>query len=159
VGAQQLGHRQAGAPGLEVPQRDVEGGDRLRRQAAAADAGAGPDELVPQSRDVVRVFAEQVRCDLLGMHELPRPAGALAVREADAAVAFPGLHFGEQEGDLGQRLLPAGQHLGVADRRGQRQEHQRQPDPLDAVGAGLAGRKAGRRRVGGDAHGVAFTPA
>src|SRR5207247_10701896 len=86
--AQQLGQRQAGALGLQVPQRDVEGGDRLRREAAAADRRAGPAELVPQARDVVRVFADQVRRDLLRVHELPRAAGALRVREADAAVTL-----------------------------------------------------------------------
>ena len=32
VGAEQLGQRQPGALGLEVPQRDVDRGDRLRRQ-------------------------------------------------------------------------------------------------------------------------------
>jgi transcriptional regulator with XRE-family HTH domain len=36
-----------------------------------------------------------------------------------------GADFGEQDGDLGQRLLPPSQHLGVADRRRQRQEGQR----------------------------------
>jgi hypothetical protein len=49
VRAQQLGQRQ---PGLEVPQRDVEGGDRLHRQAAAADRGARPHQLVPVLADV-----------------------------------------------------------------------------------------------------------
>jgi hypothetical protein len=73
VGAEQLGERQAGAPGLQVVEGDVEGTDRLRRQAAAADRGAGPAELVPQLGDVARVLAEQRRRDLLRMRELAGP--------------------------------------------------------------------------------------
>jgi len=69
------------------------------------------------------------------MGKLPRPAGALGVAEAQAGVAIGRLHLGEQHRDLGHRLLPAGQHLGVADRRGQRQGARRDAQPGDAVGS------------------------
>jgi hypothetical protein len=77
-------------------------------------------------------------------------AGALAVAEADTGVTLLRLHLGEQEGDLGQRLLPAREHLGVADRRLQRQDDERQLNPFDAIGARLAGSEAGGQRVGGN---------
>ena len=139
VRAQQLGQRQLGAARLAVPQRDVERGDGLGGQAAAADRGAGPDQLVPDPGDVVRVFAEQGRRDLAGVGIQARTAGTFAVAEAAARLAFAGLDLGEQQRDLGQRLLPAGQHLGVGDRRGQRQQHQRQADPGNAILAGHGG--------------------
>ena len=50
--------------------------------------------------------------------------------------------LGEQERDLGHRLLPPGEHLGVADRSGQRQ-HDRgelhRGDPVDRRGTGANG--------------------
>ena len=48
--------------------------------------------------------------DMLG-----RAAGAIGVGEPDSAVAVGGLDLGEQEVHLGHRLLPSGEHLGVAD--------------------------------------------
>ena len=90
VRAEQLGQRQAGALGLEVPQRDVERGDGLGGHAAAADRGAGPDQLGPELADVVGVLADQHVGDLLGVRELGRAAGALGVAEADALVAVLG---------------------------------------------------------------------
>jgi hypothetical protein len=61
ISAEQLGQRQAGALCLQVVERDVEGADRLCRQAAAADRCASPAQLVPQLRDVARILAEQRR--------------------------------------------------------------------------------------------------
>ena len=63
--AEELGQRQAGAAGLEVVQRDVEGGDRLRGDAGAADRGAGPHERLVDLGDVVGVLADGDVRDLL----------------------------------------------------------------------------------------------
>ena len=60
VRAEELGQREAGALGLQVPQRDVERGDGLGGDAAATDRGAGPEQLGPEPADVVRVLAEQL---------------------------------------------------------------------------------------------------
>ena len=87
VGAEQLGQRQPGALGLQVVQGHVEGADRLRRHAAAADRRARPAQLVPELGDVARVFADQRRRDLLGVRELAGAAGALRVAEAQAFMA------------------------------------------------------------------------
>ena len=118
VGAEQLGQRQARALGLQVPQRDVDRGDRLGRRARCGPTDApAQSSLVHSLRDVVRVLADQVGRDLLGMRVLRRAAGPLGVAEADALRGRRSVRdLGEQEGDLGHRLLPAGQHLGVADR-------------------------------------------
>ena len=62
-------------------------------------------------------------------------------------MAIAGAHLGEDEGDLGQRLLAAGKHLGIADRRRQRQEAKRQLDPFDPV-AGIGGGAGVGRRLG-----------
>ena len=51
----------------------------------------------------------------------------------EALLATRGLHLGEQHRDLGHRLLPPGQHLGVADRRGERQGARRKADVGDAI--------------------------
>ncbi len=134
--AEQLGQRQARAARLQVPQRDVEGADRLRRHAAAPDRGAGPAQLVPQPRDIAGVFAEQRRRQLAGVGVLAGTAGALRIAEAHSLAAVRRRDFGEQDRDLGHRLLAARQHLGVADRGGQRQIATGQTDPGDAVGGG-----------------------
>ena len=143
--AQQLGQRQAGALGFQVPQGDVKGRDGLRREAAAAHAGTGPQQLGEQARDVVRVLTDQVGRQFLGVRVHAGAAGALGVAKADAFVAIARADLGKDEGDLGQRLLPPGQHLGVADRCRQRQGGQRQLDPVNAV-TGFGG----RARVGAD---------
>jgi hypothetical protein len=56
VGAQRLCQRQVGALRLEVPQADIDGGDR---QAASADLGACLDEFLPDSADAVGALASQ----------------------------------------------------------------------------------------------------
>ncbi len=85
--------------------------------------GSGPGELVPGLRDIARILAEKSRCDLTGMGELPRPPGSLGIADPEAAMTVAGLDLAEQDRDLGHRLLAAGQHLGVADRRLERQIH------------------------------------
>src|SRR5215212_4129693 len=149
VGAEQFGQRQVRALGLEVPQCDVDGGDRLCGQPTAANGGARPDQFRPDLADVARILADQNRSDLLGVRELARPAGAFGVAEADALVAVLGADLREQQSDLGHGLLPTGEHFGVADRRGQRQgdggELDR-PDPVDRGSSrcqGLCGYTAG----------------
>ena len=117
----------------------------LRPTEAPAQTQLGPDLA-----DVVGVLADQVRRDLLGVGVLAGAAGALGVAEPDALVALLGGDLGEQEGDLGHRLLPAGEHLGVADRGGQRQGdggELHRPDPVDRGSArsqGLCRDSAGR---------------
>ena len=134
--AEQFGQREASALRLQVPQRDVEGADRLRRQAASAHRSAGPRELVPEPGDVARVFTDQRRSDLFGVRELSRTTGAFRVAESQTLVTVSGLDLREQNRDLGHRLLAAGQHLGVADRRGERQVAGRHANPCDAVLSG-----------------------
>ncbi len=119
VGAEQLGQREAGALCLQVPERHVDGADGLRGQPAASHRGAGPAELVPEPGDVAGVLAQQGRGDLARVGVLARAAGPLRIAEAEPGVAIGGADFGEQDGHLGHRLLPAGQHLGVADRGGE----------------------------------------
>ena len=53
--------------------------------------------------------------------------------EAQALVPLLGLDLREQHRDLGHRLLAPGQHLGVADGRGQRQVAGRNAQPGDAI--------------------------
>ena len=120
VGAQELGQRQAGALGLEVVERDVDGGEGLGGHAGAAHGGAGPEKLGVELADVVGVLADDAFGDFLGVGVLGGPAGALGVAEADSAVALLGGDFGEEEDDLGHGLLASGEHLRVADRNGER---------------------------------------
>ncbi|MCY1526059.1 hypothetical protein D9M68_610620 [compost metagenome] len=141
LGAEQACQGQAGAARLEVPQGDVEGADGLGRQTAAPHRGAGPAQFVPQLGDIAGVLADQVRRHLQSMGELPGTAGALGIAEPQAPMTIAGFDLGDQDGDLGHRLLPAGEHLGIADRIGQRQCHRAQAQPGDAVvvGAGDGG--------------------
>jgi len=150
VRADQLGQRQTGPLGLEVPQGHVERGDRLGGQPAPADRRPGPGELGDQLADVAGILADHHRRDLNGVRVLARPAGALGIGEADAVPARLGVDLGEQEHHLGHRHLPSGQHLGVADRHGQRQSERGQPDAPDPVEGGVAGERGhpGRVRAG-----------
>ncbi|MCY1231273.1 hypothetical protein D9M72_437150 [compost metagenome] len=143
MGTQQLCQRQVCPLRLQVPERDIECPDGLRRQSAAPDRRTGPAELVPQFRDVIGVFADQCRGDFAGVGKLPGPAGALGVAEADTFMALGGPDLGKEDGHLGHRLLAAGQNLGVADRRGQREIARREPDRGNGVG-----RSSGRGRHG-----------
>ncbi|MNL14652.1 hypothetical protein D3C87_1356030 [compost metagenome] len=134
VGAQQLGQREPGALRLQVPERYVDGADGLRGQPAASYRGAGPAELVPEPGDVAGVLAQQGRGDLAGVGVLAGAAGPLGIAEAEPGVAVGGADLGEQDGHLGHRLLPAGQHLGVADRGGERQIAGGKANPGDRIG-------------------------
>ena len=137
--------------GLEVPQRDVERRDRLRRQAAAPHRRAGPEQLGPQPLDVVRILADQLGRDLVRVRVHARAAGPLRVAEADPFVAVAGRDLGEQERDFGERLLPTGQHLGVAYRRGERQHHVRERDGGDPIRHRRRGNYRRRTRSAGRA--------
>ena len=141
VRTKQFGHRQAGALGLEVPQRDVDGGDGLGGHPAAPDGGAGPDEFGPDLGDIAGILTDENGGDLLGVGELGGAAGALGVAEADPFVAAFGADLGEEEHHLGHRLLAAGQHFGVADRIRQRQDDRGQLDRGDLVDRCGAGRE------------------
>ena len=116
VGAEQLGQRQSGAPGLEVVERHVEGGHGLGRDTAAPDRGAGPHQRLVDLGDVGGVLADGDLGDLLEVGVLRRAAGPLGVAEAHALEALLGRHLDEEKDGLGERLLPPGEHLGVADR-------------------------------------------
>ena len=144
VRAEQLGQRQAGAAGLEVVERDVERGDGLGRDAGAADRGAGPHQRLVDLRDVVGVLADGDLHDLLEVGVLRLAAGALGVGEAHALEALLGGELDEEHHRLGERLLPAGEHLGVADRVGQRQDDVGQSEAADAVAGGGRSRRAGQ---------------
>lgn len=133
LGTEQTPQRQPCTTCLEVPQRHVEGADRLGRQAAAAHRSACPAQLVPQLGDIAGVLVYQIGRHLQGMGELPRAAGALGVAETQPVVTITGFDFGDQDCDLGHRLLPAGEHLRIADRVGQRQDHRAQAQPGDTV--------------------------
>src|SRR6185437_15197857 len=87
LGAEQLSQRQPGSLGLEVPQRDVDGRDRLRGEPAAPHRGARPDELGPDPLDVARVLAEEFGSDLPGVGVQAGAAGPLGVAVADTLVA------------------------------------------------------------------------
>ena len=90
VRAEELGQRQVGPLGLEVVEGDVEGRDGLGGHAAAADRGAGPEQLLVDPADVVGVLAEQAVGDLLGVGVLGGSAGSLGVAEAESLVAVLG---------------------------------------------------------------------
>jgi hypothetical protein len=77
--------------------------------------------------------------------------GTLGVAVADALVSIEGGDLSEKESDLGHRLLPAGEHLGIADRAVERKERQRQGERGDRVLAGLAGLQGGEVALSGDA--------
>jgi hypothetical protein len=70
VGAEKLGQRQIGTFGFQVPKRDVESGNGLDRQTAAANGSAGPNQLIPKPGNVVGILADQFRSDFLGMDVL-----------------------------------------------------------------------------------------
>jgi hypothetical protein len=149
VGPEELGERQPGALGLQIPECDVEGRDRLGRQTAAAHRCTGPAELHPQLADVTRVLADQHLGDLLGVGELAGAAGSLGVGETDTLAALLGRHLDHQECDLGHRLLPSGEHLGVADRCAERQGDAgdlQVGDPITCRGSCGAGDPRGVRR-------------
>ena len=154
VRAEELGERQAGAAGLEVVERDVERGDRLRGDAGAADGGTGPHERLVDLGDVVGVLADGDVHDLLEVGVLPLAARALGVAEPHALEALLGGELDEEHHRLGERLLAAGEDLGVADRVGQRKHDVRQRDAADAVarGGGRGGRDKGLRHRGSSGH-------
>jgi hypothetical protein len=56
--AEQLPQRHVRAPGLQVPQGDVDGGQRQHGRTAAAAVVQGPPELLPQRLDAGRFFAD-----------------------------------------------------------------------------------------------------
>ena len=124
---------QAGAAGLEVPQRHVERGDRLGGDARAADRCAGPQQRLVDPVDVRRVLAERDVRDLREVGELGPSARALGVGEAHALVALLGDDLDEQQHRLGQRFLTSGKHLRVADRRLQRQDYMGKREVADAI--------------------------
>jgi hypothetical protein len=66
-------------------------------------------------------------------------------------VSLEGGNLSEKEGDLGHRPLPAGEHLGIADRAVERKEHQRQGDRRDLVLTGLAWLQSSEVALGGGA--------
>jgi hypothetical protein len=101
---------------------------------AAAHRGAGPEELLIHPADVIGIFSKQAVGDLFRVSVLGWSAGPFGVAEADSTVAGLGGHLGEQQNDLGHRLLPSGEHLGVTDRRVERQRQGRQLDVADAIG-------------------------
>ncbi|MNC58595.1 hypothetical protein D3C75_1083330 [compost metagenome] len=76
MSAEQFGQRQLGALGLEVPKRDVEGRNGLSGQATTAHGGASPQQFVEDFGDVIRIFAEQVGRDFLGVGIHARATGA-----------------------------------------------------------------------------------
>ena len=57
--AEQLGQRQTGPLRLQIPQRDVDRRDRLRRHAGPPDRRARPEQLVVHLRDVRRILADK----------------------------------------------------------------------------------------------------
>src|SRR5690606_17427552 len=139
MAAEQTRQGKAAATRLEIPQGNIESADGLGRQPAAADRGASPAQLVPESGDIAGVLADQVRCHFQSMGELTWTARALGIAETQAAVAIARLDLGNQDGDLGHRLLPAGQHLSIADRVGQRQGYRTQAQPGNAIVIGAWG--------------------
>ena len=67
------------------------------------------------------------------MGVLRRSAGPLGVAEPDPVLVVLGGDLGEQHHDLGHRLLPPGQYLGVTDRLVEREHHRGQPEMTDAI--------------------------
>jgi len=65
--------------------------------------------------------------------ELAGAAGPLGVADAETVVALGGLDLGKEHHHLGHGALPAGEHLGVADRLRERQPHRRESDGADPV--------------------------
>ncbi len=118
VRAEQLGQREVGAAGLEVPQRHVERGHGLGRDAGAADGGARPHQRLVDLGDVARVLPDRDLGDLLEVGELRLAARALGVGEPHAGEALLGGDLDEEQHRLGERLLLAGEHLGIAHRVG-----------------------------------------
>ena len=101
---------------------------------AAARRGAGPEQLLVHPADVIGILSKQPVGDLFRVGVLGWSAGPLRVAEADSTDAGLGGDLGEQQDDLGHRLLPSGEHLGIADRRVERQRQGGQLDIADAVG-------------------------
>ncbi len=133
VGTEELGERQARAPRLEVPQGDVEGGDGLNGQPAAAHRGAGPDQLPPEPPDVAGVLADQLRRYLAGVRIQPGTARPLRIPETQPRQPGLGDDPREDQRDLDERFLPAREHLGVTDRLGQREPDEGDADGHDAI--------------------------
>ena len=101
-----------------------------------------PQQRLVDAVDVGRVGPDRGVGHLGEVGELGPSARAFRVAEAHALQALFGGDFGEQEHGLGQRLLPAGKHLGVADRIGQREDDMGKRDVADAVGHGNSWNKS-----------------
>ncbi len=89
-GAEQVDERDVEELRLEVPQRDVQGRDRVGGDAGAAEVAAGPDEVEPAGPDLQRILPdEEVR--ELPADERRRRRGRVAQAQA-GVVAGVDLH-------------------------------------------------------------------
>jgi hypothetical protein len=134
VRADELRERQARALRLHVPQRDVEGRQRLDREAASADRRTGPQQLRVDLLDVARILAEEIRRDFLRVRVDAGTARAFRVRKAHALEAITRADLGEDEGNFRERLLPSREHLRIAHRLLEGQDRVRNLDAVDAIG-------------------------
>ena len=134
MAAEELRERHSGLPRLAVVQRDVERGKALHRDALTPDRGRGPQELLPEPADVEGILADEERPDLSRVGEQRRPAGALAVAEAEPLRPIRRGDAHDDHVDVAERPLPAGVHLRVAHRLGERHAVERAVDPRDHRG-------------------------
>lgn len=91
---------------LEVPQRDIECGDRLRGDPRSVYRRAGPEQGLVDPVDVGRVLAQRDVCDLLKVGVLGSAACSFGVGEPHPLLPLLGGDLDEQEDRLRQRLLP-----------------------------------------------------
>lgn len=89
-----------------------------------ADGRQRPGQRLPDAWNVVGLCADQQRCDFPGQFIQGGAARAQGVAEPQPLVSRLGLQPDEDQRDVGQRALPAGQDLGVAGGVGQRQAQQ-----------------------------------
>ena len=107
--AEQLVERQVGDLAADVPQADVDRGDRPRHQAAPAGQLRAP-HLVPQPLDVDRVLADQ----LLRQRGDGGAPDRAAIAQADADHAFIGFNPHHGEIDMGVGVQAVGDRLACA---------------------------------------------
>ncbi len=84
MSADEFGQRKIGAACLEVPQCDVECGDRLGRDAGTADRRARPEQRLINAVDVGGILSDRGIGYLGEMRELGPATGTLGVAETQA---------------------------------------------------------------------------
>src|SRR5699024_2634729 len=119
--------------GLHVIEGDIECCKCLSSDTVPTDRRACSQQGDVFLRDVVGVLADEHLGNFFGMGVLGRTTGTFRVAEAQSFVTLSTLDLSEEEDHFGHRLLPAGEYLGIGDRRGQWERCRRKSDFGDRI--------------------------